>query len=178
MNSKTGETDFYQGKILGLYAEEASISEVVTVCVSRTALEFSDGQISRWLSPYGSIEGRFNYQSDKYSYKTDEIEVELCLKKHIPEYLPMFGRKIRIYYLGMKKQCNNCLGLGHLKSDCEEDKRDWFNFIEELIDSGDFDEDLFGDWPATIERKRAALKNNDKSGVNIPKRGGRGGRGQ
>lgn len=80
--------------------------------------------------------------------------MELKLEKHIPEYLPMYGRKIRIFYAGMPKQCNNCLEQGHIKSECESEKKDWFSYIEELISSGEYHIDLFGDWPDVIKRKR------------------------
>ncbi len=151
-------TDFFSGRVLGLHTVEADIGDVVTVCVNRTALEFTNDQIKRWLEGYGTIEGQFNYQLDKFGLKTDDLEVELKLQAHIPEFLPMFGRRIRIYYVGMKKQCNNCFEIGHLKADCEEDKKDWFGFIEDLIDSGTFARDLFGEWPEVIKRKRAENK--------------------
>jgi hypothetical protein len=170
----SGEIDIFTGKVIGLQSgPEVSIGSVVTVCVGRTALEFSDEQLSLWLSCFGKVIGRFKYHQDKQGFKTDDIEVELKLSKHIPEFLPMFGRKIRIFYTGMQKQCNNCLGLGHLKFECEEDsKKDWFTYIEELIDTGDYDIELFGDWPQIIKTKRKAAKPNQQSS-----RGGKNGRG-
>jgi hypothetical protein len=153
-----GNTDFFSGRVLGFSTLEAEIGDIVTVCVNRTALEFTNEQIRRWLEAYGVIEGQFNYQLDKFGLKTDDLEVELKLQAHIPEFLPMFGRRIRIYYVGMKKQCNNCFELGHLKANCGEDRKDWFSYIEDLLDSGNFTRDLFGEWPEVIKRKRAENK--------------------
>ncbi len=154
----------------------AKIGDLVTVCVNRTTLEFTDEQISAWLEHYGKIEGEFIYVFDKLGYATDSLEVEVKLKKHIPEYLPMYGRKVRIFYLGMKRQCNNCLEIGHWKTECENESKDWFSFIEELMESGtalshlvftpldlylfplfsigDFELELFGEYPDVIKRKR------------------------
>ncbi len=131
----------------------------MTVCVNRTALEFTDSQIQKWLAHFGTIEGNFVYHKDKFGLKTDNIEVELKLKRHIPEFLPMYSRRIRIFYLGMKKQCNNCLEIGHIKPDCKNDKRDWFSYIESLVESKEFEADLFGDWPTIIKNKRKELSN-------------------
>jgi hypothetical protein len=172
-SSVSNEVDFFTGKILGLSSQTVKIGDTVTVCINRTALEFTDDQLKAWMNQYGTVEGRFNYQLDKLGYKTDELEVELKLKKDIPEFLPMYGRKIRIFYIGMKRQCINCYEIGHLKADCPSDKKDWFGYIETLTESEDFDAKLFGDRPGIIENKR---KN---GGQNTRGRGGtRGGRGR
>jgi hypothetical protein len=152
--------DFYLGKVIGLSNSTAQIGETVTVCVNRTALEFTDEQIKKWLVHFGKIEGTFVYNLDKLGYKTDDIEVELKLRKHIPEFLPMYGRKIRIFYVGMKKQCNNCFGVGHLRADCQENKKDWFSFIDELVKSDEYEIELFGEWPDVIKRKRFEIQAN------------------
>jgi hypothetical protein len=75
--SSTGSFDWYSGRILGLSSTSAAIGDTVTVCVNRTALEFTDKQIESWLENYGSIEGNFNYLKDKQGLKTDDIEVPL-----------------------------------------------------------------------------------------------------
>lgn len=146
------------------------------MCINRTTLEFTNAQIKSWLDNFGKIEGQFEYQTDKLGFITDDLEVELKLEKHIPEYLPMYGRKIRIFYAGMPKQCNNCLEQGHLKFECENEKKDWFSYIEELISSGNFNISLFGEWPEIIKNKKKNGKNEQtKSGIRGRGRGrGRG----
>ncbi len=158
------QTDFYVGRILDLSSAPVNVGDIVTVCVNRTALEFTSEQIEDWLSAYGEIKGKFKYHVDQGGLKTDEIEVEVKLSDHIPEYLPMYGRKIRIYYHGMQKQCNHCMDLGHLKADCTGEKCDWFAYIDSFIDSGDFDIKLFGEWPAIIKRKRNHTNSNPSRG--------------
>jgi hypothetical protein len=171
-----GQCDFFSGKVLGL-SSKVNIGDVVTVCINRTALEFSDVQLARWLEVFGKIEGNFKYHSDSEGFKTDEIEVELKLQRHIPEYLPMYGRRIRIFYIGMQKQCNNCLELGHIKPECESEKRDWFSFIEELIESKDFKKELFGEWPEIIKNKRNQAKSQN-AGDKTEKKGAKNFRGR
>ncbi len=70
-----GVFDWFAGRILGLSLISAAIGDTVTVCVNRTALEFSDKQIESWLEHFGTIEGNFNYLKDKQGLKTDDIEV-------------------------------------------------------------------------------------------------------
>ncbi len=62
----------------------------------------------------------------------------------------------------MPKQCNNCLGLNHIKVNCESDKKDWFTYIEDLMGSGDFRKDLFGNWPEIIRNKRREIQGRGK----------------
>jgi len=156
--SPSGQFEWYTGRILGLFVTEVSVGDIVTVCVNRTALEFSDRQIEAWLDCFGTVVGNFNYLKDKQGYKTDNIEVEVKLSRHIPETLPMYGRRIRVFYLGMQRQCNNCFELGHIKADCDGERCDWFGYIEKLLESGDYKKELFGDWPEVIDRKRKESK--------------------
>ena len=43
----------------------------------------------------------------------------------ISQFIPMYGRKMEIYYRGMKQTCVNCYTEGHKKKDCKQEKRDW-----------------------------------------------------
>jgi hypothetical protein len=58
----------------------------------------------------------------------------------------MFGKKIRLYHHGMKKQCNNCYSIGHLKKDCDAAKVQWLEYVEKLRKSGRFEDQMFGNW--------------------------------
>ena len=40
--------------------------------------------------------------------------INMKLKKDIPNWVPMYGRKICLSYKGQKKQCNTCF-VPHLK---------------------------------------------------------------
>ena len=48
------------------------------------------------------------------------------LRKPIPQFLPISGCKIRIYYNGIKRECTNCYGH-HAKQNCRKKKSgmDW-----------------------------------------------------
>jgi len=63
---------------------------------------------------------------------TDNYSVKLRLTFQIPEFLPIFGKKARIYYHGMPLFCGGCHNVGHLKLDCKLDTTDWWGFIDRL----------------------------------------------
>jgi hypothetical protein len=68
------------------------------------------------------------------------------LLDHVPEWLPMYGKKVRIFYHGMKRQCNGCFHLDHMKWECKEEKINWKAYVNRLRSTGNFEDVLFGQW--------------------------------
>jgi hypothetical protein len=87
--------------------------------------------------------------------RTDVFETSILLKEHVPEYLPVAGRKVQVAYPGIPKGCNNCFAVGHLKRNCKSKKVEWLDRVAELRASGRFEDDLFGGWIAILEQRRA-----------------------
>ncbi len=58
----------------------------------------------------------------------------------------MFGKKIRVFYHGMPRQCNGCYQLGHMKWECTNDKLNWKAYVLQMRDSGKYEKHLFGSW--------------------------------
>jgi len=79
------------------------------------------------------------------------VEIDVCLadvqlENHIPETLPAYGLRLRIYYHGNKQQCNKCYGLGHCKFECKSKPVTWAQYVQELKSTGSFSDDMFGNW--------------------------------
>jgi hypothetical protein len=87
---------------------------------------------------FGKISATSNYQNDIYS-------VKLKLQHPIPEYLPIRGKKAKIYYHGMLPFCSACHVIGHLTVDCENEPSSWWDYIERLKGC-DIPIDFFGTW--------------------------------
>ncbi len=92
----------------------------------------------------------YNYARDPYGINGTQIQndiytVKLKLEHHIPEYLPIRGKKAKIYYHGMLSFCSACHVLGHLTVDCENQPASWWDYIERLK-SCDVPIDYFGSW--------------------------------
>jgi len=75
------------------------------------------------------------------------------LKKHLPDVLPIDGKKVQLYYLGIKKVCNKCFLVGHIKRECTENRGSWLDFVLKLVKSGKFANHMFGDWIDILEKK-------------------------
>jgi len=78
---------------------------------------------------------------------TDDYEIDVKLDNHIPEILPMNGKRVHVTYPGQPKLCRTCLCQGHIAKDCADlEKTDFLDYVARLLKSGLFKEELFGSW--------------------------------
>jgi len=143
------DTVIYNCKVLDLtLIPQAIKGSEVTVYVKYTHGEVAKCQIDSWMSLYGTIIEESKYLislslnnsltklvmsvsfavSAATGVKTDNYSVRLRLTFQIPEFLPIFGKKARVYYHGMPLFCGGCHSVGHLKVDCRQDHTDWYFF--------------------------------------------------
>ena len=54
------------------------------------------------------------------------------LKRRIPQYVPIFGRKMRFYYQGMVRACSNCFEE-HARRRCQNRKVQWTTYGSTFI---------------------------------------------
>ncbi len=158
-----GHPHLLLGRILGYNnIPEPKIGDEVLVTVLMNT-DITTQNIIRWLKLFGDTVGNHYYAKDAEGVQTGALHIKLVLKFHIPEFLPMFGQKIRIYYAGMPRQCSSCYRSGHYKRDCNKTKTDWLGFIERLLDTGLYDEELFGNWIEVLD-DRNRNHNQQKNG--------------
>jgi hypothetical protein len=78
-------------------------------------------------------------------YTNGAYIVNLKLAYQIPEYLPMWGKKVRIYYHGISSFCTNCYDIGHPRNECKAKSSTWKDYIDHLVGSG-IPSRIFGCW--------------------------------
>jgi len=88
----------------------------------------------------------FSHLKNPSGKNTDGISFKLRLKEFLPEWLPIQGKRIRLYHHGMKRQCNGCFGIGHSKWACKETKINWRGYVDRMVESGRFKTAMFGSW--------------------------------
>jgi len=96
-------------------------------------------------------------------YKTtgigeDNYEAEAVLSSHIPEILPIGGRRLHVSYIGQLKQCKNCFNIGHIAATCESNKVDWLEYVATLHKSGKFKAELFDGWMPSLKQYHSDYK--------------------
>jgi hypothetical protein len=67
------------------------------------------------------------------------------LQHQIPEYLPIRGKKAKIYYHGILPFCSNCHTIGHQTNSCSNPSSNWWSYIEKLKRC-DIPLEFFGSW--------------------------------
>jgi hypothetical protein len=131
----------------------AEIGQFTRISVKTNDFSVEPAEIIPWLSKFGSVNAISDYEKNSMGIRSDIFETEILLQRHIPEYLPIAGRKLTVYYPGIPKSCNNCYGTGHLKRNCKQKKKDWLKRVEELRASGDFEDAMFGGWISILENR-------------------------
>ena len=74
-------------------------------------------RILDWLDYFGEQAGQLsedihpNSDSDADLIGNGTFSIKMRLKRDIPQLLPMWGKRIRIYHRGVQKLCSNCFGV-------------------------------------------------------------------
>jgi len=141
------------------YQNRQKESNSVWVRLENIGWKLTHNQIKHWLECYGTLEseveetkfGRDDSEDedddDEPDFGRGNYSVKVRLDKRIPQYLPMFGMKIKIYYRGIAKMCTNCYKTGHIQKDCDELRVSWIEYVTDFINNNeDIPEGLFGRW--------------------------------
>jgi len=132
--------------------KSAEIGNIVRVTATTNEFTVSPEEIGKWLAKYGSVSSNYDYVKNSVGIRTDILEVDLVLRKHIPEFLPVAGSKIQVGYPGIPRACIRCYKLGHMKRNCKGMKMEWIERVAELRKSGEFEDELFGKWIQILDQ--------------------------
>jgi hypothetical protein len=151
-----GSSEVIVGKILGYGAERpVELGELVKVKVC-TNFGVEASGVLNWLKHFGTVTSSHEFILNKSTgLRSDVFQAEVFLARHIPEYLPMYGQKVQIYYPGIPRMCNRCYGGGHMRKECNNRKKDWIEYIFTLVQNG-VDVELIGTWTKALERWKNA----------------------
>ena len=76
------------------------------------------------------------------------------IEKWIPQYLPMYGSKIRIYYKNVVKICTRCYEGGHIRKDCQNNKKQWIDYVSDFMNTNpDIPKEFYGRWSEVVENE-------------------------
>jgi hypothetical protein len=158
-----GKVEVITGKFIGFGPKPAEIGDFVKI-TARTGFNIEPAGILNWLKLYGQPSTKGDYlTNERTGLKTDVFECEIVLRRHIEEYLPIYGQKVQINYQGIPKQCNRCYIVGHLRRDCCNLKRDWIAYVSDLIEDNGIKEEMVGSWRIALERWRSSGASNKET---------------
>ncbi len=116
--------------------------------------------IKKWLLQYGDLMTELSEEMEELELSSDEEQelykgmemptgiysVQMLIKKPIPQFLPMDGKRIKIYHKGIKRMCENCFASGHYRATCPRTKVDWMAYVDFFVMESGFEEEMFGKW--------------------------------
>lgn len=118
----TSGTIIYKGtddNTYNIYIERADKFTIVRM--HNIEYEIEDIMIQNCLQGYGSVIAikRETWGKDMpFPVYNGTRSIKMILKKEIPSYIPMSGRKVWVSYTNQKKTCRFCDGNDHLVQDC------------------------------------------------------------
>ena len=120
--------------------------------------KISEEMILSWLGTYGEVQSElvedvFEDSDDSEGTNATGIySVRVKLNCDIPQLLPMDGRRVKIYYRGIRKLCTVCFGK-HLRKDCRNEKVQWIEYVRQFVcENSDFTGEQYGNWIRVVER--------------------------
>jgi len=163
-------------------ANQANMSSRFTyVKIEGAEYQLKEEDVMKWLSNYGTLMSEITEDQIKLEFSDSEEEeefqeivshtgiysVKMALRRQIPQFLPMGGKRIKIYYRGIKKMCRKCYKTGHLWNDCKNRQREWLEYVDEFLLNHTLEEQLYGNWIKLVSDWR--VRNQDLHEANKAK---------
>jgi hypothetical protein len=146
---------------------EVRKSRYTWIKVEGAEYELPKEEIVAWLQKFGNPVSELTEDKERDSSDSDDNEyyngiysIKMDLQTKPPQFLPISGKKIKIYYKGIEKRCVKCLETGHLKKDCTSPKKNWMEYVSDLMFETGFDLIMLGDAKKYLEKWR--LENEEK----------------
>jgi hypothetical protein len=147
---------------------EVRKSRYTWIKVEGAEYELPKEEIVAWLEKFGNTVTELTEDKERDSSDSDDNEyfngiysIKMDLRQKPPQFLPISGKKIKIYYKGIVKRCVKCFGTGHLKKDCTSARKDWMEYVSDLMFETGFDLSMLGDARKYLEKWR--LENREKT---------------
>jgi hypothetical protein len=116
-------------------------------------------RIMEWLRLYGeplSLLGEDvlpDSDSDAGPLGNGTYSVKMKLSRDVPQFLPMHGRKIRVYFKNMNKLCTNCYGA-HSRRQCTNERVPWIIYVRDfMMNNPEVPESFYGKWWEVIDKE-------------------------
>ena len=151
-------TDVFECKIAGIRSgtgdqEQADPDPNIRwVKIEWTDYAIEEHLILDWLTHYGEPVGELseelhpNSDSDADPIGNGTYSIKMRLNKDIPQLIPMWGKRIRVYYRGVQKLCSNCFGH-HPRKNCRSERVTWVTYCLKFMENHkDIPEELYGKW--------------------------------
>ena len=132
-------------------------------------------QILEWLSNFGEIKS--DLTEDTHEESDDSADdlppvgngiysVKMKLSKDMPQFMPMYGKRVRLYYKGIIKRCTNCF-QPHQRKHCKNEKVTWFEYVKGFKEIfPEIPRSMYGKWASMTEKQAPMVGLNERVDAN------------
>ena len=141
--------------IRGLQAEpnyDGTSNDIRWIKIENCEYSIEKDDIVEWLKLYGQPLSLLaedllpDSDSEAGPLGNGTYSLKMKLERDIPQFLPMHGRKIRVYFKNMNKLCSNCYGH-HTRRQCTNEKVPWIVYVRDFMKANpDITENFYGKW--------------------------------
>ena len=150
--------------------EEEQEQNVYNVKVSGCDYSIEEEEVVEWLKMYGETFGRLNenffFDPNPAAKRIGDgtYTIKMRLDRQIPQFLPMYGKKIKIEHRSIQVLCTNCYGK-HTRKVCKSEKVQWMDYVEKFMNENpDINNDMIGKWyDIAIKEKRVPRPERNQS---------------
>ena len=150
--------DYIQCRVLGIRRSQTvphydgSENDVRWVKIEGCNHQLTEDEIKEGLVPFGEL--LTPIREDIYADSDSERDivgngtysVKMKLESPIPQFLPMHGKRIRVYHSGITKLCTNCFGK-HTRRQCKNNKVPWIVYVRDFMKmNAELGENYYGKW--------------------------------
>ena len=169
-------TDILQCKIKGIrtnYEDQTEQTERETdpdirwIKIEWCDYSIEEHEILAWLEQFGETISHLtediypDSDSDGDPTGTGTFSIKMKLHTAIPQLLPMWGKRIRVYYRGIQKLCSRCFG-NHPRKNCRSNKRRWVEYVLDFMEYyQDIPDELYGKWLKVVNEEFGEIINVD-----------------
>ena len=159
-------TDIISSRVMGVRGLQAApnydgtSNDVRWIKLENCEYAVNQEQMVEWMKLYGqplSLLGEDMYPDSEDSEAgplgNGTYSIKMKLERDIPQFLPMHGRKIRVYFKNMTKLCSNCYGC-HTRRQCTNEKVPWITYVRDfMVKNPDITEDFYGKWWEVVDKE-------------------------
>jgi hypothetical protein len=155
--------------------EEPSEPNVFDVTVSGCDYCIDEEEVRKWLGLYGETFGLLSENTYKEDFPTAKptgngtYTIKMRLDRPIPQFLPMYGKKVRIDHRSQHIMCTNCYGK-HPRKVCKSEKVGWMDYVVSFMRTNqDVTNDMIGRWYDIAKKERMIPQPGKQVEKEVPK---------
>jgi len=116
--------------------------------------------IESYFLSYLNLNSNISHRSkiDEDGIESEELVVDVKIKSHIPEILPVYGKRFNVWYPGIPKQCKTCFDFDHTAKTCKSQKLPWLDYVAKIHEVGKIKDELLGSWLDTLKKYHSNYK--------------------